>query len=349
MEPSSIDRSIDSAARWYARLQSPLCTPQDRDEFEQWREADPAHARAYAAARRLAEDVFGIVAADARLQAMADDAFAMGSEAGESDRGAPAVPNRAAPRLRGRRWAIPAALAASVAVAALAIGISRVSSPTHTATERVATADERRELVLEDGTVVHVDVRTELEVELTADARVVVLTKGRAIFDVAHDPQRPFSVSAGSGRVTALGTRFEVRHTDEQTIVTLAEGAVTVSGDLRGQRQTQRLEPGDQLRIAPRREWAKRRVDPAAATSWSIGRHVFRDERLADALVEVNLYAETKVRLADPALADLLVSGSFVSGDSEAVVAAFAAVLPLRVADAGDELLIFRRREAQTN
>ena len=345
MEPSSIDRLIDSAARWYARLQSPLCTPQDRDEFERWCRADPAHAQAYAAARRLAEDVFGIVAADARLRAMADEAFALGDE---PDRDAAAVPMRAAPRLRGR-WAIPTALAASVAVAALVIGFARVSSPTRAGIEHVATADERRELVLEDGTIVHVDVRTELEVELTADARVVVLSKGRAIFDVAHDPARPFSVSTGSGRVTALGTRFEVRHTSEQTIVTLAEGAVTVSGDLRGQRQTERLEPGDQLRIAPRREWAKRRVDPVAATSWSIGRHVFREERLADALVEVNLYAETKVRLADPALADFRVSGSFVSGDSEAVVAAFAAVLPLRVADAGDELLIFRRREAQTN
>jgi ferric-dicitrate binding protein FerR (iron transport regulator) len=48
-------------------------------------------------------------------------------------------------------------------------------------------------------------------------------------------------------------------------------------------------------------------------------------------------------------LADLPVSGSFISGDSAVIVAAFAAVLPLRVADGGNELLLFRRREAQTD
>jgi transmembrane sensor len=358
---------IDSAARWYARLASPHCTQQDRDEFEHWRRADPAHGQAYAAARRLAEDVFAIVAADPRLRSMADEAIAIGAKLGdddldeldelddiavdETDDVAVAARRLSAPQPRRRqRWTVPAALAASIAAVALVGGAVRVSRPTTAAFEHVATADHRREVALDDGTVVYVDVQTEFEVRLTAVERLVVLTRGRAIFDVAHDAERPFSVVAGGERVTALGTRFEVRRIYEQTIITLAEGAVTVSGEIRGEPQTQRLEPGEQLSIYPRgAEWAKRRVDPSAATSWSLGRHVFRDERLADALDEVNLYAEIKVRLADPSLADLPVSGSFISGDSEAIVTAFAAVLPLRIADGGDELLVFRRREARTD
>jgi transmembrane sensor len=87
-----------------------------------------------------------------------------------------------------------------------------------------------------------------------------------------------------------------------------------------------------------------RTVDARVATSWSLGRLVFRGTRLADALQQVNRYAATKVRLADLSLADMPVSGNFVVGDSEAVVAAFAAVLPLEIAASGDELLLYRRQ-----
>jgi len=53
------------------------------------------------------------------------------------------------------------------------------------------------------------------------------------------------------------------------------------------------------------------------------------------------------VRLGDPALADLPVAGNFIAGDSDVVVAAFAAVLPLRVVASGDrEIILFRRYDA---
>ncbi len=40
--------------------------------------------------------------------------------------------------------------------------------------------------------------------------RTVRLLRGRAFFDVARDPDRPFTVEAGDARVTALGTAFAV-------------------------------------------------------------------------------------------------------------------------------------------
>jgi transmembrane sensor len=340
MEGNAEDRLVHAAAHWYARLQSPLCTADDRSEFDRWRRQDPAHGRVYDAARRLAEDVFDIAAGDARVQAMADRAFEMGADAGGGSRPVPRIAGR-------RRWVVPLGLAAGIAAAIVAAGAIRYSAGPNASVERVATAAERRELTLVDGTTVHVDVKSEIEVRITRSERLVTLSSGRAIFDVAHDPARPFSVMTDLGRVTALGTRFEVRRSQDETMVTLAEGVVTVSAELAGQTRSRRLEPGDQLSIVSRGEWAQRRVDPVATTSWSIGRLVFRNERLADALEEVNRYAATKVRLADPTLADLPVSGSFVSGDSGAVVAALVAVLPIRVSDAGSELLVFRRPGAE--
>jgi transmembrane sensor len=337
MDVNFTDRAIQHAARWYARLQAFDCTPAEREEFARWCAAEPANAAAYAAARDLSARLTRLAATDPRLRAMADRALAAGQASG------------AAPARIRRGLGIAAALAASV-VAVFGAARMLQAPPEPDSVEklsRVATQDETRVLTLEDGTLVHVDVASAVEVRFSTREREVLLQHGRAVFDVAHDTARPFVVVAGSERVTAVGTRFQVARTPAETVVTLAQGIVTVSGEPGGEQRTERLVPGDELSIARGDAWVMRTVDARVVTSWSIGRLVFRGARLADALQQVNRYAVTKVRLADLSLADLPVSGNFVAGDSKAVVAAFAAVLPLEIAGSGDELLLYRRQSEQ--
>jgi transmembrane sensor len=342
MNVNFTDRTVQYAARWYARLQAADCTASDREEFARWCAADPANAAAYAAARDMAARLTRVAATNPRLQAMAAKALAAKPD------GVAAVPSRA-------RRGLGVAAALAVGVVAM-FGAARMLQPpaapsVHETISHVATQDRTRVLTLDDGTIVHVDVSSELEVRFSARQRDVVLAHGRAVFDVAHDAARPFVVAAGDDRVTAVGTRFQVARTPGAVVVTLAEGVVTVSGALGGTQRTERLLPGDELSInagdrANDEAWVVRSVDPRVVTSWSVGRLVFRETRLGEALREVNRYAEAKVRLADLSLEDLPVSGNFVAGDSKAVVAAFAAVLPLRIADGGDELLLYRLEDA---
>jgi len=254
----------------------------------------------------------------------------------------------AVPELGKRRAAgIAAALAASIVAAFGAATFLRgLPEPTAPPNATVfATDREARSLTLDDGTVVHLDVQTELEVRFNAHQRQVWLQHGRALFDVAHDTERPFTVTAGIGRVTAVGTRFQVQRMGEAVVVTLAEGIVTVNDERGGSR---RLVPGEELSIASAEAaWARRSVDTRAATSWTLGRLVFRGVALGDAVTEVNRYAATKVRIVDDSLTDLPVSGTFVVGDAKAAVAAFAAVLPLTVIEEDDELELYRRNGDQ--
>jgi transmembrane sensor len=332
MNASFTDRTIQAAARWYARLQAPDCTQADREEFARWCAADPKHAAAYAAARDMCARLTRLAHSDPRLRALTDAAFAA------------RCVHSPAQRLR-RRLGVAAALAASVVAvfgAARMLHTVPESAPADTMA-LVATSGATRMLTLDDGSVVHVDVSSELEIHFTAREREVRLQRGRALFDVAHDPARPFTVVAGGGRVTAVGTRFQVERGPAELVVTLAEGIVTVAATESQAERSERLVPGEQLSIsADDSGWSKRTVDARAATSWSTGRLVFREARLDDALQQVNRYAATKVRLADASLADLPVSGNFVAGDSEAAVAAFAAVLPLEISGADDELLLYR-------
>lgn len=320
----------DEAAQWAARLASPACTAEERRAAELWRARSPAHGEAWALAVRVEDGLSQLARDQADLLAMADAALL----------------DSAAPRAGRRRWKA-VALAASVAAAGVFLTtllVGRHSAGDTTTYESADTVDGRKSLVLADGSKVELDVGSAIEVELRGDARRVSLLRGRALFQVAHDSSRPFSVAAGEGSTVALGTRFQVDLRGDAVAVTLAEGSVSVTGtgDLEG--RTEQLQPGEELRYGSHPQaWTKRNVDLQAATGWERGRLVFHGAPLAEVLAEVNRYVDQPLRLADPLLAGLPVSGNFIAGDSHLVASALVQTLPINAEEQGREIVLSRR------
>ena len=85
-------------------------------------------------------------------------------------------------------------------------------------------AGERRVVTLADGSQLALDSRSEVRVQYSAHARELTLTKGQARFDVAHDVERPLSVTADGHKVIATGTSFNVDLFGPSLLVTLIEG-----------------------------------------------------------------------------------------------------------------------------
>src|SRR3546814_154335 len=92
----------------------------------------------------------------------------------------------------------------------------------------VTSPDERAKVTLADGSVVTLDSDTRMLARIGGERRDITLLAGRALFDVAKDPQRPFVVKAGDRTITALGTLFDVDVSPTELRVTLAEGVVAV-------------------------------------------------------------------------------------------------------------------------
>src|SRR3546814_6765754 len=82
--------------------------------------------------------------------------------------------------------------------------------------------------------------------------RHVELLSGRAFFKVAHNPSRPFTVTAAGKRVRAIGTAFEVSMNGGEVAVVLAEGKVRVEEVEKAGNGTD-MTPGRQLVITDRR------------------------------------------------------------------------------------------------
>ncbi|HTE24455.1 FecR family protein [Flavitalea sp.] len=122
-------------------------------------------------------------------------------------------------------------------------------------------------LALSDGTIIELSPGSELAYDsLFAGNRRDVFLKGQALFHVAKDPARPFTVYAGRLATTALGTIFKITAFSGETKTTsilLLEGKIVVNPDsilkTRGIQQAI-LQPGQELRFDPIKQLAFVRI-----------------------------------------------------------------------------------------
>ena len=305
-------REQAEAADWFARLGHRSVTTQTIRDFQDWRD-NPAHDTAYSEVEAFWESN-GACAADPEIMRMTEEALAR-------RRGF-----RPPAWLRGSRVGWSVALASIAAVVATVFTLDQMS-PTY-ATEPT----EQRVIRLADGSRVHLNVGSKMRVQFRGDERRIVLSRGEAFFDVAHDAARPFIVDAGGADIRALGTKFDVRRDNGQVQVTLVEGVVRVNRDAGKEAWT--LAPNQQLTVVGGQATKRSLADAAPTTSWTTGRLTFRETPLAAAVAEVNRYSDRKVALDGADLSERLVSGVFDVGDTESFVKGVTMVFDLRATTA---------------
>ncbi|HWK52669.1 MAG TPA: FecR domain-containing protein [Steroidobacter sp.] len=183
---------------------------------------------------------------------------------------------------------------------------------------------ERRQVMLEDGTVVQLEPETRLRVKFEDKLRRVELEHGRALFRVAKNPQRPFLVSAEQTSVRAVGTAFGVESGSRGVVVTVAEGKVAVIDSPKAQASGAEifLTAGQQVTVQDSGAVAPVRVvDTTRALAWAQGQLVFENDTLADVVREFNRYNRVQLSITDTQLAARKVSGVFEATDSETLLA----------------------------
>ena len=329
------------AAEWLLREEAGRLSPTERARLHDWLKSSPLHREAWDAVRQAAT-IAARSAADPRIMAMRTAALSARAEP------------RAAPA-----WAM---MAAAVVVMLAAGGYLILKSPRAPGAASVVVSDvtpdvaaapglwgpavyrtkvgERAAVTLADGSVVTLDTDSAIKVNYTDRERGVRLLRGQAFFQVAKHKPAPFQVYAAGQRITAVGTRFDVRvgaDADHAALhVALIEGVVKVarltSAETNGQGPSVTLAPGQVLEDAgagaPERVI---NVDPDPWTSWRRGVLEFNDVRLDSAVSEMNRYTDRPIKIADPSLAKLKVSGVFKTDDPEHFAQVLAEAFPIKV------------------
>jgi len=230
------------------------------------------------------------------------------------------------------------ALAATVAVATMVAATWFHSTPFNHATRQTELGGFERTL-LPDGSTVLLNTNSAIHVHFSRQLREVTLTRGEALFTVAHTEGRPFSVTVAGTVVRALGTSFAVRQAESGGIeVLVSRGRVSVTPHSSALRLM--LTEGDDARIDATGDAAIGRLDPTDIDhrlAWTRGQIWLNETALTDAIAEFNRYNSRKFVLADPALATLRVGGSFAATDPKAFVAALERVFGIEAVASQDD------------
>lgn len=205
-----------------------------------------------------------------------------------------------------------------------------------------ASSEQRQTLTLADGSQVLLDSHTRLRVDWHLRSRRLSLDQGQLQLAVQRQAWRPLRVDAGALQVEVLGTTFTVLREQTQAQVTVIEGRVAVS-DARGGERTE-LRAGERLVTRDGRLQPRQQVNIDTAMAWTHGRLVFQRTPLAEALAQMQRYHPAPLRLNDPALAELPVSGALSTARVAAFLKALPALLPVAVTERGDGGLVIDQR-----
>jgi transmembrane sensor len=291
---------LEAAADWLDEAADGW-SPERRADFLAWLADQPTRLEAV---RRVAQTMADPMLDAALREALATPAPVAPPIAAPADTAAPEAP---APR----RWFAPAlAMAACLALTVMGGGwlwMQQGQSGLHLET----TAGPGLVQQLADGSTVHLDGRSNLTVHLRAGSRDLDLAAGRGLFEVAHAPQRPFTVRSNGVAVTAVGTVFEVAQIGPDTLVRVQQGRVRVTdgGTLRF------LDAGHGLLLSASHKATALSFPPdptAAASDWIDA----RGDRLDSVLARLAHASDRPIDCA-PDLAARPISGRYRLSDPE--------------------------------
>lgn len=346
----------EEAADWFVANRAGGLTADERAQFVAWLKASPTNVEEYLGVKVIERDLRK-ACEDPELS---PQALLKRVRAGD---GVAAAERRAAVRPTPmRRWQFAAACIAALGVVSVGGFLWRDWQAIHAPVAVVVTAvhfetrhGEQLRRVLADGSVLELNTDTAVTVSYSDKERRLVIERGQAGFEVAHNPQRPFRVFGGSAQIVAVGTKFDVYVQHDVTVVTVIEGKVAVglsplvptSGmETRSNRSLSLVQvaANQQVRVSedawPATPMA---VDAQRTTAWLRRQIVFEHEPLERVAAEFNRYAPTPIEIVTPALRNLQVSGVFATDDPESFIAFLRTLDGARVEVSTSQIRISRR------
>ena len=316
-EPNSPDTSTDlqnlaeEALVWLVKLHSGRASEEDRRQCQAWQATSPSHHMAYQEAEGLWRDVGKLRSTGESIQAT--------------------VPP---PRFTERLWSRLNPWTAVAACILLAAGVLWIEHDLQWI--RSAMADyrtdvgEQRIVTLEDGSTLHLNTDTAVNVTFSANKRDLHLLKGEASFTVTRDPMRPFVVNSGAILTRALGTAFAISRHSGVITVTVMEHQVQLGFFSNNAGQAPTVHEGEQVRYSSEEGFSPvRRIDLGKETAWQRGKVIFESQSLATVIEELNRYRQGRIAILNPALRALKVTGLFDVADPDAALRMIQHTIPI--------------------
>jgi transmembrane sensor len=341
---------IERASEWFIDMREMDIPDDQRQAFTEWLRASPAHVQAYLEIAGAWGDA---------SQVSKEFVVEMGAAATNVVRMDPhpqPLSSQALPLLyvKGEGAESSRRMRALALAASLLLIIATATTWWWQTTRYLYTTEigEQRVLTLDDGSIVRLNSRSKVRVNLTPEERHIELLEGQAHFEVAKDAARPFTVHTDDITARAVGTQFDVYRRRTGTTVTVVEGRVAVekrnasadSGAGAQRKDEVLLAAGEQLtatlagavHLLPQ-------ANIAAATGWLQQELIFTGEPLKDVIDEFNRYTRRTIVLDDPTLADHKINAAFNTTNPQSLLLFLSHMDGVQIDETGNEIHITRR------
>ena len=328
---SEHDPILEEAMDWLLRLEAAPHDPAVQQQLAAWRGRSVAHDQAY---RRVA-----------RMWRLAGDL-----PADYADGEARAEPSSPLQRPSAGSRTIQSRLRRPVAVAGVAAALAACfvllllnsSLLFQLQADHATGVAETRSVVLADGSRLQLAAESAVAIDFEDGQRRVELIAGQAFFEVAHAPDRPFTVQAEGLAVTVTGTAFAVGLNRERVSVAVADGSVEVVSADDGD-AAYRLTPGDRLTMASATgDISRAHVALADIAAWRQGQVIVAARPLAEVIEEIGRYHRGAILLEDSALGARRITGVFSLQNPIAALEAAAGTQGAEVAQFTPYVLVVR-------
>jgi transmembrane sensor len=346
------------AADWFVAHQSGSLDEAGRGAFLGWLKTSPVHVDEYLRMAAISRGL-RVAAADPRIPL---ESWLEEARSQPVDNVASLTPSIQHGESFRKSWWLHRRLLGAVAatvLAALAAGLLMFWTETRELLGLRATYEtghgQQRSWQLSDGSALRLNTDSAVRVHFSPTQRLVEVTRGQALFRVAHEVRRQFRVVVGGAALVAVGTQFEVYRQGSTVLVTVIQGRVAVlqgdAGDALARPASDQLPAGtltlgaaQQVRIESGKVVGKPAiVDLHQMEAWLSGQIAFEHRPLGEIADEFNRYADVSIEIVDPSLRTVLVSGVIDEKDLESFVAFLRAMEDVEIERTPSRIKVFRR------
>ncbi|WP_425335647.1 FecR family protein [Pseudomonas helleri] len=274
------DSAMDQALDWLITLE--CASDEQIIAFEAWRNADPAHAQAFAKASAIWNGQSVVTAAHT-------------------------LHTRRTPgRLRriSRHWKHVAA----AAVLVLTVG-AYSNVPMRIQADHLTVVGERQRLQLDDGSKVLLNTNSAFSSKVVNAQASARLYQGEAFFEVPANLEFALQLDAGPVRVSVRDTDFAVSYLNGEAQVRVQRGNVELQVSSVGTQM--RLSAGNSVSIGPNGFSKTTLLNPQTDLAWVQGRLVFENCPMGKVLDEVRRYYPGWIINNNEKLASVAVTGNY--------------------------------------
>jgi len=212
--------------------------------------------------------------------------------------------------LKYLRIAVAAALAVVLGVTAVLMYFGEADNITV-----LAEGNAPEEVALPDGSTVWLAPGSTLEYASAFSENRDLALDGTAFFEVAKDPEHPFTVKATHCEVRVLGTAFNIENRAGASIVSVEHGKVAVTNDL----DSVVLLKGEAATVLANGD-LKMSANNSNYLSWRDGAFAFNSTPLQEVVGLLNGFYPEEVQLASSADAACLVTGNFAKQELDDIL-----------------------------